>query len=134
MMAVLGVQQATEYIKALPGVFDNKMELTLNEQGIICDCNIPVGDLFGYRRSELAWRHISELMPELAGIKLMHDGRINPRLHFLSHIGHRFQLLGLGGKLFEVKLFIRDMEIQGRHDLRAMIFPVEEEFDAAGIS
>ena len=64
--------------------FDKKIELTLNEQGMICGCNIPTGDLFGYGRGSSAWGHISELMPELAAIKLMRDGQINPRLRFLS--------------------------------------------------
>ncbi|WP_239292687.1 hypothetical protein [Candidatus Nitrotoga sp. 1052] len=112
--------------------FDNKIELTLSEQGMICDCNIPTGDLFGYRRGASAWGHISELMPELAAIKLMRDGQINPRLRFLSHIGHRFQLISLGGKLFDVKFFIRAIENQGQRYLRAMIFPFEVGFNAVG--
>jgi hypothetical protein len=119
---------------APPSTFDNKIELTLNEQGMICGCNISTGDLFGYRRDALAWGHISKLMPELASIKLMHGGHINPRLRFLSHIGHRFQLLSLGGKLFDVKFFIREIESQGRRYLSAMIFPFDVEFNAVGIS
>lgn len=120
-------------LMAPPSTFDNKIELTLNQQGMICGCNILTGDLFGYRRGTSAWGHISELMPELAAIKLMRDGQINPRLRFLSHIGHRFQLLSLSGTLFDVKFFIREIENQGRRYLRAMIFPFEVEFDAAGI-
>ena len=117
-----------------PNAFDNKMELTLDEQGMICGCNIPTGDLFGYRLGQSAWGHISELVPELASIKLMREGRINPRLRFLSHIGHRFQLLSLGGKLFDVKFFIREIESQGRRYLSAMIFPFDVEFNVVGIS
>jgi len=117
---------------APPSAFDNKIELTLNEQGMICGCDIPTGDLFGYRRGASAWGHISELMPELAAIKLMRDGQINPRLRFLSHIGHRFQLISFGGKLFDVKFFIRAIENQGQRYLRAMIFPFEVGFNAVG--
>lgn len=117
---------------APPSAFDNKIELTLSEQGMICGCNIPTGDLFGYRRDASAWGHISELMPELASIKLMRDGQINPRLRFLSHIGHRFQLISFGGKLFDVKFFIRAIENQGQRYLRAMIFPFEVGFNAVG--
>ena len=102
MAAALMISKYPEQLMAPPSAFDNKIELTLNEQGMICDCNIPTGDLFGYGRGELAWGHISELMPELAAIKPMRDGQINPRLRFLSHIGHRFQLLSLSGKLFDV--------------------------------
>lgn len=119
---------------ALPSAFYDKIELTLNEQGMICGCDIPAGDLFGYCHDASAWGHISELMPELASIKLMRDGRINPRLRFLSRIGHRFQLLSLGGKLFDVKFFIRKTESQGRRYLSVMIFPFDVEFNAVGIS
>lgn len=120
-------------LMAPPSTFDNKIELTLNEQGMIYGCIILTGDLFGYRRGVSAWGHISELMPELAAIELMRDGQINPRLRFLSHIGYRVQLLSLSGKLFDVKFFIHEIENQGRRYLRAMIFPFEVEFDAAGI-
>ena len=132
MSAALEELQSAEQVTEAAG--DNKIRLTLNEQGMICDYDIPAGDPLGYRRSELAWRHISVLLPELAGINLMRDGQINPRLRFLSHIGHRFQLVGRGGKPCLGKLFIHDVENSGRHDLRAMIFPVEGEFDAVSIS
>lgn len=124
----------SKQLMAPPNAFDNKMELTLNELGMICGCNIATGDLFGYRHGQSAWGHISELVPELASIKLMYNGHINPRLRFLSHIGHRFQLLSLGGKLFDVKFFIREIESQGRRYLSAMIFPFDVEFNAVGIS
>ena len=133
MVPALMTPNFPRHLMAPPSTFDNKIELTLNEQGMICGCNILTDDLFGYRRGASAWGHISELMPELAAIKLMRDGQINPRLRFLSHIGHRFQLLSLSGKLFDVKFFIREIENQGRRYLRAMIFPFEVEFDAAGI-
>ncbi len=124
----------SKQLMAPPSTFHNKIELTLNEQGMICGCDIPTGDLFGYRHDVLAWGHISKLMPELASIKLMHDGHINPRLRFLSHIGHRFQLLSLGGKILDVKFFIREIKSQGRRYLSAMIFPFDVEFNAVGIS
>jgi hypothetical protein len=132
MVSALTISYFPKQLMAPSSDFDNKIELTLNEQGMIYSYNIPTGDLFGYRRGELDLGHISELMPELATIKLMRDGQINPRLRFLSHIGHRFQLMSLGGKLFDVKFFIREMESQGRRYLRAMIFPLKVEFNAAG--
>jgi hypothetical protein len=119
---------------ASPCAFDDKIELTLNEQGMICRCDIPAGDLFGYCHDASVWSHISEPMPELASIKLMRDSRINPRLRFLSRIGNRFQLLSMGGKLFDVKFFIREIESQGRRYVSAMIFPFDVEFNAVAIS
>jgi len=103
--------------------YDNRMELTLNEQGMIRGCNIPCGNLFGYRRGALVWVHLSELMPEFSLIYLVRAGQINPRLRFLSRIGHRFKLISLDGKLINVKFFIRLVEKQGQRYLRVMIFP-----------
>ena len=134
IMAAPMIPKYPKQLMAPISAFDKKIELTLNEQGMVCDCTILTGDLFGYRHGELAWGHISELMPELAAIKLICDGQINPRLRFLSHIGHRFQLLSLGGKPVDVKFFIRDIENQGRRYLRAMIFPFGGEFDVVSIS
>ncbi len=134
MLTVRRVRKDTKHSKGSPSTVDCKMELTLNEQGMICDCDIPTNNLFGYRRSELAWRHISDLLPELAGIKLMCNGQINPRLSFLSRIGHRFQLVGISGNHFEGRFFIRVLESQDRFDLRAMIFPYVGQPDSAGIS
>lgn len=124
MVAALSLVKSGVGDNALGRALDHTMDLTLNEQGMICDCNMDGMEALGYRRSDLAWQHISALVPELAGIKLMLGEKINPRLHFLSRIGYRFRLIGQGGKHMEGELFIRDMEQPGKRFLRAMIFPV----------
>lgn len=106
-------------------VYDNRIVLTLNEQGMIHDYNIPNIDLFGCRRGASVWGHISELMPEFSLINLMRDGQINPNLRFRCHMGHRFKLIGFGGKIFDVKLFIQVKENQDQRYLRVIIFPCE---------
>lgn len=127
MAIALNEPRVDEQMTVPAGGADSRIDLTLNELGVICACDIQAGDKLGYGCSELAWRHISTLLPELAGIGLMRDGQINPRLRFLSHIGHRFQLVGLGGEIAEGRLFLRDVENHGRHDVQAMIFPVAAE-------
>ncbi|MEO8417906.1 MAG: hypothetical protein ABI475_04190 [Methylophilaceae bacterium] len=72
-------------------------------------------DQLGYRHYDLAWQHISLLLPELARIKLMIGEKINHHLLFLSHIGYGFRMLGQSGKNFEGKLFIRHMESLDKH-------------------
>jgi len=112
-----------EQLITSPNDYDNRMELTLNEHGMIRGCNIPSGDLFGYRRGASAWGHLSELMPEFSSIYLIRSGQINPRLRFLSRMGHRFKLISFDGKLSDVKFFIRVIENQGKRNMRVMIFP-----------
>jgi PAS domain-containing protein len=116
----------SENVVDLAGTSYGKMELVLNELGMICDWNSQFRDWLGYRRSDLVFRHISILLPKLAEMKLMCGRQINPRLRFLFRIGYQFQLVGFAGKQFEGRLFINNMENRGRHYLRTMIFPVKE--------
>ncbi len=115
-----------ENVADLVGTSYGKMELVLNELGMICDWNSQFRDWLGYRRSDLVFRHISVLLPKLAEIKLMCGKQINPRLRFLFRIGHRFQLVDFGGKYFEGTLFINEMENRGRRYLRTTILPTKE--------
>lgn len=100
------------------------MEVTLNEEGMICWCDFPAMNKSGYRPSDLIWHHISVLLPELEGIALTCDGEINPRLRFFSRIGRPFQMKMLEDKYLAARLFIRNIDKPGRRYLRAMIFPV----------
>jgi PAS domain-containing protein len=115
-----------ENVVDLVGTSYGKIELILNELGMICDWNSQFRDWLGYRRSDLVFRHISVLLPKLAEIKLMCGKQINPRLRFLFRVGHRFQLVGFGGKYLEGTLFINEMENRGRRYLRTTIFPTKE--------
>lgn len=102
---------------------DNQAVLMLNDHGLIRECNQTCEKLFGYLSGEILWRHISTLLPQLAGIALMSGKQINPRLHFLTHIGHHFEVVGLGGIHFASQLFISEVENLGQHYLRLIIRP-----------
>jgi PAS domain-containing protein len=97
--------------------------LMLNDNGLIHDCNQACEKLFGYLSCEIIWKHISMLLPQLAGISLMSGEQINPRLHFLTHIGHQFEVIGLGGIHFASRLFINEVENLGQHYLRLIVCP-----------
>lgn len=87
--------------------------LTLDENGMICDCNHACETLFRYRRSELAWRPVSMLMPQLAKHELMKSGQPNPYLRFLCRIGHRFEALTQDGEHFQGALFLNVIDGRG---------------------
>lgn len=114
-------------VKGSVGVKDSMAVLTLTDKGMIRDCNEAVGRLFGCQPSQLIWQHISVLLPQLAEIVLMQGGQINPRLRFLSHIGHRFEVASPDGTGFSSELFFRTVESAGRRYLRVMLCPAEEE-------
>lgn len=106
---------------------DGMIVLTLNDNGWISSCNKAAGKLLGCATSQLNWQHISMFLPQLAQTSLMLDGKINPRLRFLSRIGHRFEVVSPSGTHFFSRLFFNDLEKPGRHSLCLIIRPIEEE-------
>ncbi len=104
---------------------DDRAVLTLDVNGLIRNCNKEAAKLMKCPTSQLVWQHVSNLLPQLADTELMQDGHINPRLRFLSRIGHRFQLAMPGGGLASGRIFFSDLENAGRHHLRLIICPDE---------
>lgn len=64
--------------------------LTLDEVGMIVDCDGAIEAMFDYSPAELLLRHVSILLPRLQYFELLQNGRINERLHYLCHIGLPF--------------------------------------------
>jgi PAS domain S-box-containing protein len=83
--------------------------LTIDHQGVICDCNETAMSLFGFLRDELVTRHISALFPQLVDVEWVQKGQPNPHLSYLSHIGHRFCAVTRDGREFASKLFLNDL-------------------------
>ncbi len=97
--------------------------LTLDERGMICDCSESGESLFGYRRHDLTWQHVSKLLPQLSGVALVLEGRINPLLQFLCHCGHLFQVQNRLGDTFPSGLSFVHLEHDGIHTLRLIVRP-----------
>ena len=95
--------------------------LMVDERGIICDCNRAIESLFGYRRSEVVWRHISMLLPQMHDIELMLQGHVNPKLQFLCRIGKPFAALARSGECFDSTLFLNDLGNPGSPRLRVIV-------------
>ena len=96
---------------------------TLDSNGLIRNCNKAAGQLMGCASSKLVWQPVSNILPQLTGTTLMQDGHINPRLRFLSRIGHRFQLMISGGKQDLGRIYLNDLENAGRHTVRLIVYP-----------
>jgi PAS domain-containing protein len=91
---------------------DNAAVLTLNDRGMICDCNRSGEALFKYRRSEMVWQHVSMLLPQLADMELVRNGAPNSGLRYLSRIGHRFQAVARDGNSFATELYLNLLDKQ----------------------
>lgn len=99
--------------------------LFLDHRGMIRGCNAASESLFSYRRSELVWQHVSMLLPQLAELDLLQNGRINGRLRFLCRIGRSFDAVAQGGKQFASELFLNLLGNDGSRHLTLLVRPAQ---------
>lgn len=95
--------------------------LLLDEHGIVRDCDSASEMLFGHRRSDMVARHVSMLLPQLAGIELLKDGQPNSKLRFHCRIGVRYQVLKRNGESFPCELFLNRLDNPGSPPLRLIV-------------
>lgn len=97
--------------------------LTLDERGMIRDCSKSGETLFGYRRHNLVWQHVSMLFPQLSEVALVQQQRLNPLLNFLCRCGKLFQTQNRQGDIFFSKLSFVHLEYDGMYTLRLIVLP-----------
>ena len=103
--------------------WDEPPSLLLDEGGLIQDCSKPAESLFGYRLGELVWQHISCLFPHLSEIALIQQGRVNPKLDFISRCGHIFMGLNKQGNAIPSELNFIRFEHDGMYTLKLIVRP-----------
>lgn len=102
----------------------NLAEIMLFDDGIIKSCNKAGAELLGCKPNTLVLEHVSRILPQLGEIALIKGDRVNPYLRFLSRVGHRFEVVGIGGARFLSALFFNDIECFNHHYLRIIFQPV----------
>ena len=100
--------------------------LMLNENGLIINCNETATKRLGCMTSQVVWQPISNFLPNLAGTVLTQNGQINPRLRFLSRIGHLFDVKSPDGEAFQCRVFFNEVENYGRRHLCLVISPASQ--------
>lgn len=95
--------------------------LTLDERGMIRDCDSGGEKLFGYRRSEMVWRHVSMLLPQLADIPVVANGEVNGDLRYFCRIGGHFQAHRRDGERFASDIFINDLRNPGSRNFSLIV-------------
>jgi len=108
------------------GSEDHVAALRLDASGMARDCSRASEALFKYRRSELVWRPVSMLLPQLADWELVQNGQPNPHLKFLCRISRRFQAVTRDGKHFAAELFFNLLNSTGRNGLSLIVRPAAE--------
>ncbi len=105
---------------------DDAAVLTLDDRGMIYDCNGACEALFKYHRSELVWRHISMLLPQFEELELMENGQPNSLLGYLCHIGLQFRGVTRDGRSFASELFLNCLDSAGHGRLSLIVRPAAE--------
>jgi PAS domain S-box-containing protein len=82
------------------------VKLALDDQGIILAWGHRSEAVFGYRKGELVGHHVSTLLPQLEGMDLVLEDRINSRIAFLCHCAMPFTVRHRDGNRFSSELFI----------------------------
>ncbi len=108
------------------GAEEDVAALALDDCGMVCDCNRAGEALFKYRRSELVWRHVSILLPQLAEMELMKNGQPNQHLRYLCRIGRHFQAVTQDGERFVSELFLNLLDNMEHGRLSLIVRPAEE--------
>lgn len=102
---------------------DDLADLMLDERGMIRESSRAAERIFGYKRGELIWRHISLLFPQFSKMALVQDGQINQRLAFLCHCGHQFLAHGKNGNLFQSELHVVELGNNEKLILKMIVRP-----------
>jgi PAS domain S-box-containing protein len=118
---------ASEILPPSRAAWQEPPALTLDERGMICDCSKAGEELFGYRRKDMVWQHVSKLLPELSEIQLVKNGQFNPQLGFLCHCGHQFRATNRLGNVFLSELHFVVLNGAEQHRIRMIVQP----FDSA---
>ena len=101
-----------------------KIILTFDEHGAICECDQAAEKLLECLPNELIGQPIGRVLPKLTDIKHFQGRRSIPELIFLSRIGHHFEVVRMFGTRFAGNLFFNDMKNNlGQHQLRVIICP-----------
>lgn len=76
------------------------IEIELDEEGIIRNCNGICEELVGFRKEELISKPISMLVRKLSEYQLILNHTLNPVLDYICHCGMPFQMKNKAGETF----------------------------------
>jgi PAS domain S-box-containing protein len=118
---VFAITKGAEKIEKHSSEQHDPPALSLDERGMILDCSKTFEKLFGFRRSELVWRHVSTLFTQLTGVELVKEEQVNPFLNYLCRCGQLYQAQNRQGDTFLSNLSIVRLEYDGRRFLRLIV-------------
>jgi hypothetical protein len=97
--------------------------LTLDERGMILDCNKLFEMLFGIEWHNLIWHHISRLFPQLTAQDFALAGEVYPIREYLIRCGQLHQAQDRHGVPFSCNLIFVRAAHEGKCCLRLTVIP-----------
>jgi len=101
--------------------------LILNENGFICGCNNAAAELLEGSCHKIAGQHISTIVPQFLQAELLQEGKINPNMRYLSHIGYPFSLRSSNENTIDCNLFFNEINANGKLSFRLILRPIRLE-------
>lgn len=105
---------------------EDMVRLTLDNRGVIHDCNSAAEALFKYSSTALVGQHVAVLLPQLASFAIVKEGEINSDLRFLCRIGRPFEAVDQHGHRFASQLFLTALDGTRQDRLSLVVRPVDE--------
>jgi hypothetical protein len=102
---------------------DDLPAISLDERGMILDCNKPFEVLFGFDWRDLVWHHITKVFPQLSTVEFTQAGQVYPLLDYLVRCSHLYQAKNRQGATFSSNLIFIRLEHEGKRLLRLIVFP-----------
>jgi len=100
--------------------------LSLDERGMILDCNKQFEMRTGFKWHDLVWHHITNVFPQLTPADFIQAGQVYPLPDYLIRCGQLYQAKDRRGVTFNSNLIFVRLEHEGVRSLRLIVCPSED--------
>jgi hypothetical protein len=100
--------------------------LSLDERGMILDCNKQFEKQTGFEWHDLVWHHITRVFPQLTADDFIQAGQVVPLPDYLIRCSKLYQAQNQRGVSFFSNLIFVLHEHEGKRALRLFVCPAED--------
>ena len=100
--------------------------LSLDERGMILDCNKQFQMQTGFEWHDLVWHHVTRVFPQLSAGDFNQAGQAYPLPDYLIRCSKLYQAQNRHGITFFSNLIFVHQEHKGKRSLKLFVCPVED--------
>jgi hypothetical protein len=105
---------------------NNLPALSLDERGMILDCNMQFQRRTGFEWQDLVWHHVTKVFPQLRAVDFNQAGQAYPLPDYLIRCGKLYQAQNRRGNTFLSNLIFVHHEHEGKRSLKLFVCPIED--------